>query len=234
MKTMWTFNLFHSHLFESFISHHDELLQLLTPRLLLLLLLIPLSLLLLLLSPSLLFLSPVPSIEIEINLVKLHGNLRIQWADAAKRETKMETVRGLCFLHKVSSLFIRPVENYRLKLKTNTSYFVFTDLLDPVNKVGQTVSHTMTNIFVEHPAVFAFPMFCVTLPSILSAMTLSIKLNGEVLVPLVISHSCTLIHCQLHILPNYLTSEIGVMYWQSSIVKIVVITSNWLKAWQMI
>ena len=27
MKTMWTFNLFHSHLFESFISHHDELLH---------------------------------------------------------------------------------------------------------------------------------------------------------------------------------------------------------------
>lgn len=89
MKTILTFNLFHSHLFESFISHHDELLQLLTPRLLLLLPLIPLLLLLLLLlSPSLLFLSPGPSIEIEINLVKLHGNLRIKWADAAKREKK--------------------------------------------------------------------------------------------------------------------------------------------------
>ena len=107
----------------------------------------------------------------------------------------------------------------------------FTNLFDAINKISQICPHSETFLLVILPAVRTFSIFGVTVANVLPAVALSIKLNGKVFVPCVLGHSCALVYCQLHSCPNDPISEISIVYWQGSIISIVVITSKWLKAW---
>ena len=100
-------------------------------------------------------------------------------------------------------------------------------LLNPVDKVEPVLANTKSVLFVKLPTIRTLAVFCKTLFTILSTVANSIELNTEVFIAFVVGHSCTLIHCQLHIRPDDLSSKISVVIGQGSIDTIVK-TTNWL------
>ena len=100
-------------------------------------------------------------------------------------------------------------------------------LLNPVDKVEPVLANTKSVLFVKLPTIRTLAVLCKTLFTILSTVANSVELNTKVFIAFVVGHSCTLIHCQLHIRPDDLSSEISIVIGQGSIDTIVK-TTNWL------
>ena len=116
-------------------------------------------------------------------------------------------------------------------VQISCGFILNTDLLNVIYKIGQISSNCMSVLAIEEPTITTFSIFGVSFPSILSTEALSVKLNTKVLITFVKSHTCAPVYRQIHFCPNYLWSEIGVIYGQSTISNTVMVTSNWLKAW---
>ena len=100
-------------------------------------------------------------------------------------------------------------------------------LLNPIDKVEPVSANTKSVLFVKLPTIRTLAVFCKSLFIILSTVANSVELNTEVFIAFVVCHSCTLIHRQLHIRPDDLSSKISIVIGQGSI-DIIVKTTNWL------
>ena len=121
------------------------------------------------------------------------------------------------------------IELSKLFRETKQHAKILAMLLNPssIDKVEPVLANTKSVLFVKLPTIRTLAVFCKTLFTILSTVANSVELNTKVFIAFVVGHSCTLIHCQLHIRPDDLSSKISIVIGQGSI-DTVVKTTNWL------